>query len=86
MVRCHHFLLLKINAINEMLNMSQNVNYSLFFAMLCIGLPKNVSYLQCKVVDGEPMTLSKQGELEQYLIPPPPAAATTVPLLGLRVS
>ena len=45
-----------------------------------------VSYLQCKVVDGEPMTLSKQGELEQYLIPPPPAAATTVPLLGLRVS
>ena len=45
-----------------------------------------LSYLQCKVVDGEPMTLSKQGELEQYLIPPPPAAATTVPLLGLRVS
>ena len=79
-------MLLKVNAFNEMFNMSKNVNYLPFFAMFCIGLPKNVCYLQCKVVDGEPMTLSKQGELEQYLIPPPPAAATTVPLLGLRVS
>ena len=81
-----HFLLLKINAFNEMFNMSKMSIIYNFFAMFCIGLPKNVSYLQCKVVDGEPMTLSKQGELEQYLIPPPPAAATTVPLLGLRVS
>ena len=70
-----------INALNA--NVSKTIKRFKFFAMLCL---KNVSYIQCKVVDGEPMTLSKQGELEQYLIPPPPAAATTVPLLGLKVS
>ena len=72
-----------INALNA--NVSKTIKHFKFVAMLCIGL-RNVSYIQCKVVDGEPMTLSKQGELEQYLIPPPPAAATTVPLLGLKVS